>query len=186
MSWIKEIDNSEAEGKLREIYKKVKGKRGKLSNVMKAQSLDPEAMQAHLDLYLTLMFRLEGNVTREQRELIGTVVSVVNSCTYCIEHHAEALDFYWKDKDKINRLVENPESIDLDPKDRALVDYAVKLTKSPSVTLETDIEILREAGFNDEDILRINMLVGYFNFVNRIVLGLGIELSPEEVGGYKY
>jgi uncharacterized peroxidase-related enzyme len=93
MSWIKEIEESEADGKLHEIYTKVKGSRGKVSNIMKAQCLNPDAMNAHLDLYLAIMFQKGGNVSREQRELIGTAVSIANSCEYCIEHHAAALNF---------------------------------------------------------------------------------------------
>lgn len=186
MSWINEIDETEADGKLLEIYTKVKGSRGKVSNIMKVQSLNTDAMKAHLDLYLALMFRKGGNVSREQRELIGTAVSLANSCGYCIEHHAAALNFYWKDKDRLREFIENYQTFNLPENDRKVVDYAVKLTRSPSEITERDIETLRGAGFNDEDILRINMITAYFNFVNRVILGLGVEFSAEEVEGYKY
>ncbi len=186
MSWIKEIDKTEADGKLLEIYSKVKGSRGKISNIMKAQSLNPDAMNAHLDLYLALMFRKGGNVSREERELIGTAVSLANSCGYCIEHHAAALNFYWKDKDKLKEFIENYQTFNLPENDRRVVDYAVKLTRSASEIRERDIETLRDAGFGDEDILHINMITAYFNFVNCIVFGLGVEFSAEEVEGYKY
>ncbi|MCK4719546.1 peroxidase-related enzyme [bacterium] len=186
MSWIKEIDESEADGKLHEIYTKVKGSRGKVSNIMKAQSLNPDAMNAHLDLYLAIMFRKGGNISREQRELIGTAVSLANSCGYCIEHHAAALNFYWKDKDRLREFIENYQTFNLPENDRKVVDYAVKLTMSPSEIGERDIETLRDAGFKDDDILLINMITAYFNFVNRVILGLGVEFSTEEVEGYKY
>lgn len=186
MSWIKEIDETEADGKLHEIYNKVKGSRGKISNIMKVQSLNPDAMNAHLDLYLALMFRKGGNVSREQRELIGTAVSLANSCGYCVEHHAQALNFYWKDKDRLREFIENYQTFNLPENDRKVVDYAVKLTRSASEITERDIKTLRGAGFDDEDILCINMITAYFNFVNRVILGLGVEFSAEEVAGYKY
>ncbi|QXD13835.1 hypothetical protein GQ464_010165 [Rhodocaloribacter litoris] len=51
---------------------------------------------------------------------------------------------------------------------------------------EADVAALREAGFSDRDILDINLIVSYFNFVNRIASGLGVDFSPEEAGGYRY
>ncbi len=186
MSWIKEIKEEDAEGLLAKAYRRVQEKRGKLSNVMRAQSLMPEAMLAHLDLYLALMFDEDDGITREQRELIGTVVSALNDCRYCVEHHSTALNFYWPDRDRIKELVQTFEIMELPVRDRRLVDYAVKLTRKPSEMTENDINALRDADFSDKDILRATMIVGYFNFVNRLVLGLGIEHSKEEIEGYKY
>ncbi|HHH77745.1 MAG TPA: peroxidase [Thermoplasmatales archaeon] len=65
-----------------------------------------------------------------------------------------------------------------------MTEYAIKLTKRPRAMEEGDILILRECGFSDRDILDINMIASYFNFVNRIALGLGVEFSSEEVTGY--
>ena len=74
MSWIEEIGPADAEGYLKEIYEEIESKRGKVSNVMKAQSLNPEAMKNHLDLYTTLLFD-KSKLTRKERELIAVVVS---------------------------------------------------------------------------------------------------------------
>lgn len=186
MSWIKEIDESEAEGLLKEVYSEVKGERGKVSNVMKAQSLDPGAMQAHLGLYLSVMFAGHGDITPEQREIIATVVSAVNGCEYCANHHAQALNHYWKDEKAVGELMESYETYTLPTVDREIVNYAVKLTRSPNEVGKTDIEALREVGLSDEDILRVNMITAYFNFVNRIVLGLGVEFTQEEMAGYRH
>ena len=185
MAWIQTIDDSEAEGDLKEIYKKITGERGKLSNIMRVHSLNPKAMNAHLDLYLTIMFSRAGP-TREQRELIATAASSTNKCDYCNHHHAAALDFYWKDKEKTNAFMQNPGGFELPDADRALVDYAIKLTSHPETMVESDVERLRDAGFSDDDILAVNLIVSYFNFVNRIALGLGVEFTPEEVAGYNY
>lgn len=60
------------------------------------------------------------------------------------------------------------------------------LTRSPAQVTRTDIEQLRRAGFSDEEILSINLIVSYFNFVNRVALGLGVEFTEEEAQGYRY
>jgi len=66
-----------------------------------------------------------------------------------------------------------------------MLEYAVKLTKTPERINQKDVDVLRKLSFSDEDILNINLIVGYFNFVNRIALGLGVESTPEEARGYK-
>ncbi len=71
-------------------------------------------------------------------------------------------------------------------KDYVMLKYAVKLTKNPSELRLKDIEELRQVGFNDTDILNINLITSYFNFVNRTALGLGVKFSREEARGYKY
>jgi len=185
MPWIEVIDETEADGELKSIYEKVSGKRGKVSNIMRIQSLNPKAMQAHLDLYLSLMFEDSG-LTREQRELIGTAVSAANDCGYCITHHALALNHYWKDDERVQGFIGNYHTFKLPENERAMLDYAIKLTQTPASVTREDVETLRRYGFADEDILSINMITGYFNFVNRIVLGLGVEFTQEEAEGYKY
>lgn len=185
MTWIAQIDELEAQGLLKKIYEEVGGKRGKLSNIMKVQSLNPPAMKAHLELYMSIMFARSG-ISREDRELIATVVSSTNNCQYCKLHHVEALNHYWKDRQRIERFMDNYTSVDLPERTRAMLDYSVKLTASPSKIASVDIEQLRSSGFSDEDILNINLVTSYFNFVNRIAEGLGVEFSPEEIEGYNY
>jgi len=185
MSFIKTIEESEADGKLKEVYDYIIKSRGKLSNIMKIQSLNPDAMVKHLDLYKSIMFG-KSNLTRELKEMIAVVVSVANKCSYCINHHAEALNFYWKNTDKLNRFINDFRSIEMGPKTKSLIVYADELTTSPHNITQTQIDTIKSFGWNDEDILLINLIVSYFNFVNRIALGLGVEFSEEEVKGYKY
>lgn len=185
MPWIQVIEKDEASEKLKEIYNEISGKRGKLSNIMKVQSLNPEAMKKHMELYLTLMFCPSG-LSREDRELIAVVVSSLNNCDYCVNHHAKALNYYWKDDKKIQSLIENYKSIDISEKKRNMLDYVYKLTTKPSEASKKDIKVLKDYGFYDEDILNINLITCYFNFVNRIALGLGVEFSRDEISGYKY
>lgn len=185
MSWIREIEAEKAEGRLKEIYSEIIGSRGKLSNIMRVHSLLPETMKNHMELYLSVMFN--GNrLSRELKELIAVIVSVCNNCEYCINHHAEALNFYWKDEEKIEALIKDYRNMDLPIKTFAVIGYAEKLTLYPHRLSPADVENLRVNGYTDEEILNINLIISYFNFVNRIVLGLGVEFNEEELRGYKY
>jgi len=184
MPWIKTIDETEATGRIKELYDELIQKRGKVSNIMKIQSLNPEAMKQHLDLYMTLLFGKSG-LSRAERELIAVVVSAANECGYCISHHAEALRNYWKDDEKVQRAIDSPESLDLPDRTRRMIDYVVKMTKNPGQVKQEDVDSLRDTGYSDVDILNINLIMSYFNFVNRIALGLGVEYSEEEARGYK-
>lgn len=185
MAWIRVIDEADADETLKAAYDKVKGARGKVANILKIHSLKPDTMLAHEELYLTLLFRNSG-LSREEREILATVVSAANRCEYCIQHHAEALNYYWKDRARVERLIRDINAADLSARARAMTAYAVKLTQEPHRMQERDVENLRQAGFSDEDILSINLIASYFNFVNRIALGLGVEFSEEEVKGYNY
>jgi len=185
MAWIKCIEEEEATGKLKEYYEHIKKTRGKIANILKVQSLNPDALEAHLDLYLTLMFG-ESGLTRIQREMIATVVSATNNCDYCTTHHGEALFRLTKDAKLVRKMKQDFNEIDLTPKDYKMLMYAVKLTKNPRKLKRKDIEELRQVGFSDTDILNINLITSYFNFVNRIALGLGVKFTQEEARGYNY
>ncbi len=185
MAWIEMIDEADASGELKEIYDEIVESRGKLSNIMRIHSLSPPTMQAHMDLYLKIMFG-KSKLRRADRELIATVVSGANGCAYCVNHHAEALNHYWKDAARVSQVAKDFREVELTSKQRQMLEYASKLTRSPDAISEADVDALREAGFSDKDILDINLITSYFNFVNRIAAGLGIDFSPEEMSGYKY
>lgn len=185
MAWIREIEEADADADLQSVYRAVQGSRGKLSNILKVHSLNPKAMQSHMDLYMAIMFDSSG-IKRADRELIAVVVSAVNNCAYCIRHHAEALMFYWKDRTKVDQAARDFRALDLPEKTRAMLEYAETLSRSPDNVQEAAIEKLRTFGFNDEQILSVALITAYFNFVNRIALGLGVESSVEETQGYSY
>ena len=115
MSWIDIIEEDEASGELRKIYNDIIKKRGKLSNIMKVHSLNPNAMQKHMELYLSIMFYSSG-LSREEHELIAVVVSSANHCDYCINHHTEALKHYMKDDKLLQNLIKDFRSVDLSEK----------------------------------------------------------------------
>lgn len=185
MSWIRVVHESDADGALADVYDRVGRQRGKVANIMRVQSLAPAAMAAHVDLYLDLMFS-RGGLTRAERELIAVVVSGANGCHYCTLHHAAALEAWWRDADRVARLRRDPDSAGLSARETRLVDYAERLTRSPADVKESDVQALRTAGLTDREILQANMITAYFNFVNRIAEGLGVDAPQDEVGGYRY
>lgn len=186
MAFIDIIEDEEATGSLKKIYDELKEKRGKLARIHKAQSLHPETITAHMDLYMSVMFG-RSPLSRARREMIGVVVSALNECQYCQLHHGEALNHYWKDEQKIVKLRSDFSQLDLGDIDHQLCKLAQTLTRQPGqVDEERDIAPLRNLGLSDRAILDAVLVISYFNFVNRIVQGLGIETDEEEVQGYKY
>jgi uncharacterized peroxidase-related enzyme len=81
MTWIRVIDLAEAEGTLRDVYDEVSAARGQVADILKAHSLHPEVMTAHLHLYRELMFG-GSELSRAEREMIAVAVSVANHCHY--------------------------------------------------------------------------------------------------------
>jgi uncharacterized peroxidase-related enzyme len=183
MSWIEEVEVSEAEGKLAEMYAALIKQRGKISNILKVHSLNPDAMGDHLDLYMTLMFGKSG-LSRAEREAVAVVVSANNDCEYCVRHHAEALRHYIDDEETMAMLMTADGLETLEPRLSNIVRHAEKLTTAPIAMTESDLDELRTEGLSDKDILDLTLIVAYFNFVNRIALGLGVTFNAEELSGY--
>lgn len=184
MAWIDEIDAADAQGKLAEMYAELEKKRGKISNILKVHSLNPDALGDHLDLYMTIMFGRSG-LSRLEREAIAVVVSANNDCDYCVNHHAESLRHYLKDEDSLNLLMSADGLETLEPRLSNIVRHAEKLTNAPGAMTESDLGELRAVGLSDKDILDLTLVTAYFNFVNRIALGLGVTFTAEELSGYR-
>ena len=185
MAWIRTVPEDKATGDLKRAYEAVTRLRGKVSNIMRVQSLNPNAMRVFLELYVTLVFGKSG-LSRSEREMIATTVSAYNHCDYCVSHHGEALRFYLKNGDQLDSFRRGQPPEDLSPRAKALIDYAVKLTLEPGKVLREDLETLWTAGIGDSEILDLVLLTAYLNFVNRIAQGLGVEHDEQEARGYKY
>lgn len=119
MAWIELIPEETATGELKALYKEIRPRRGKISNILAVHSLHPGALRAHLELYLQVMFARSG-LSRAERELIAVVVSAANQCTCCMQHHAEALKAYWKDAARVAQAVENYRKLKLPERPPAL------------------------------------------------------------------
>jgi uncharacterized peroxidase-related enzyme len=185
MPFIKTISPEHADGRLKDIYDGLKKSRGKIAEVHKIQSLNPAALADHMELYMTVMFG-KSPLKRYQREMLGVVVSAANKCDYCISHHEQALLAYWKDEQKTKLLISDREKLDLSETDRFLCTLAEKLTLNQNKNYNADIESLKERGLSDRAIHDTVQVIAYFNYVNRLVLGLGVEFTEEEIKGYKY
>ncbi len=181
---MKEVEVKEADGKLAEMYAALIKQRGKVSNILKVHSLNPDAMGEHLELYMTLMFGKSG-LSRAEREAIAIVVSANNDCQYCVNHHAEALKRYIDDEETLGMLMNADGLETLEPRLSNIVRHAEKLTTAPGAMTESDLGELRAVDLTDKDILDLTLIVAYFNFVNRIASGLGVTFSADELSGYR-
>lgn len=185
MPYIEVIQPEAAEGELKAIYDDLVETRGKIAEVHKIQSLNPESIVKHMDLYMTIMFG-KSPLRRAQREMIAVVVSKGNDCEYCQTHHGSALNHYWKDDERVAQLRKDYTTVGLSEVDEALCTLAWQLTKAPGQDHESQIQQLRNLGLSDRAVLDATLVVAYFNFVNRMVMGLGVQLEKDKGKGYRY
>ena len=185
MAYIKVIGEDEADGKLFEIYDEIQRNRGRVSNILRVQSLNPKALRAHLDLYMATVFG-KGGLSRREAELLAVVVSAANGDQYCLTHHSEGLDRHARDPAWVHQVATDPAKAKLSDRESALAHYALGLTKDPAKGRKEAVSALKARGFIDEQILQAAEIVAYFNFANRLSLGLGAELEGEGERDYHY
>ncbi len=178
MAWIHTIEPEHAEGKLASVYGAIGSARGGVAAVHRAQSLNPRAMRAHLDLYKAVVFA-RSPLSRVHRERIAVVVSAANRCAYCVGHHDETLAQLGDDPTVRAALAAGEVPPTLAEADRALLRWARTTTLDPASADEAMCERLRALGWEDRCLLDASLTVGYFNFVNRLVLMLGVHLEEE-------
>lgn len=185
MAYIRTIHEDEAEGKLFELYDEIQRNRGRVSNILRAQSLDPKAMRAHLDLYMATCFG-KGGLSRREAEVLALCVSNANGDTYGATHHRDALMRYAKDPAWVDAVAKDPLKAAQGPREKALVEYALALTAHPAKGTQKQVDALRKAGLSDPEILQAAHVVSYFNFSNRLAIGLGVELEDAAERDYHY
>jgi uncharacterized peroxidase-related enzyme len=185
MAHITTIDPKDAGGRLAEVYRAIAAGRGGIASVHTIQSLDPDSLENHMNLYRSVVFG-RSDLSRPQREMMGVVTSAANGCAYCVTHHIEALNHFWKDRERCLALTRDHRSVTpaLNPLDSDLCVMALTLTEAPGDAGTLTIR-LREHGLSDRGILDAVQVVAYFNFVNRLVLALGCDLE-QNPGGYIY
>ena len=185
MAWIEAPTPEKAAGKTKKVYERIMKDRGHIANIFLAQGLEPEVLEHHLDIYVNLMIK-PGPLSREEREMIAVIVSAANRSAYGAIHHSEALETVEKDPSALYNLLKEFTSKHESKREKALLAYAAKLTLDPKDITRDDIKDLKDAGLTDEEILRANLIASYFNFSNRIALGLGVELERGAARTYKY
>jgi uncharacterized peroxidase-related enzyme len=186
MSWIKAIGYNDADPDLKRIYDRVSGPGNSVDNVLTVHSLRPHTLLGHMTLYKSVLHSDNNTLHKWFLEAIGVYVSMLNNCEYCIAHHLAGLKRILKDDKKFgefHRAVKNDvlESF-FDPKYLRGMRYAKKLTQQPDTILENDIKQLKTVGFMEGEILEINQVTSYFNYVNRTVLGLGVNIQGDILG----
>ena len=153
-------------------------------NILRVHGVHPEALSLHYALYRELMYGTSP-LSRVQREMIAVTVSRVNRCRYCLLHHGANLQAQLRVKGAdaaeaeafIDALAHDHRTAGLSSADLAMLEYAAKVAGVPSEIAEADVLALRAAGFDDRAIHDLCTIASYFAFVNRIALGLGVELE---------
>lgn len=186
MSWIDTIAYGDAEGELKKLYDRIKGPDDNVDNIMLAHSLRPHTMQGHMTLCKYVLHHPRNTLPKAYLETIGAYVSLLNECDYCFEHHFAGMSRLLDDaprSEAIRRALQSrrPEDTFEGAQLAGLV-YAAKLTTAASTITRDDIVQLREAGFDDGQILEVNQVTAYFAYANRTVLGLGVDTQGDIIG----
>jgi uncharacterized peroxidase-related enzyme len=152
-------------------------KLGFLPNVLEVYSFDETKLRAFIGMYNDLMLG-DSRLTPLEREMIAVVVSSANRCYYCLTAHGQALREMSGDPSLGETLVMNYRVARITRKQRAMLDYAHKLTVAPAETGEADRQALRRAGFKDREIWDIIAITGFFNMTNRVAAAT--DMMPNE------
>ena len=187
MPWIATVPYDQSTGKLRQLYDRVKGPGDNVDNIMMMHSLRPHTMEAHMAVYKHVLHHSANTVPKWFLETLGVWVSILNHCTYCVEHHFAGLQRLLGDPARGQALRAAMEAGDiaacpLDAREKLAMGYAKSLTLSPAALSESNITALRDAGWTDGEILEINQVCAYFSYANRTVLGLGCSTDGDILG----
>jgi len=163
-------------------FAKCDEKLGMRPNVLQAYTARPEKFRTFSRFYNQLMLAEDSGLSKLEREMIAVVVSSANRCYYCLVAHGQALRQLSGDPQLGEMLAMNYRVAELPPRQRAMLDYAWKLTKTPHDIAEADRKALREAGFADADIFDITDTAAFFNYTNRMAHGLDMMPNPEYHG----
>jgi uncharacterized peroxidase-related enzyme len=177
-TWLREPDAAELPAAVQQLWEKPLEKLGFVPNVLRNFALRPEHLLLWNAHYEELM-RGDSGLTRPEREMIAVVVSIANDCAYCIAAHSAALRKLTGDPALADAVAADHRSAPLEPRTRAILDFARKLTLSPAAMAEEDVVALRGAGLTDEDVMDVAEVTGMFNFTNRMASGLGWAPNPE-------
>ncbi len=178
---------SEATGR---YWDKCVEKLGMVPNVLVAYSFDDKKLAGFTTMYNELMLGDSG-LSKLEREMIAVVVSSMNRCYYCLVAHGAAVRELSGDPELGEMLVMNYRMAELSPRQRAMLDFAVKVTEASYLIEEPDREALRAVGFTDRDIWDIAAVAAFFNMTNRMASAIammpnrayhGVARRPREEG----
>lgn len=187
MSWIDTIAYEKADAKLKALYDRVKGPNNNVDNIMMMHSLRPHTMEGHMAIYKYVLHHRDNTIDKWFLETLGVLVSTLNKCEYCVEHHFAGLKRLLNDDEKATQIrsaidTNKIEEAPLENCQKTAMEYARKLTHNPGSIREESIEKLRADGYTDGEILEINQVCAYFSYANRTVLGLGCSTKGDILG----
>ena len=187
-AWIKMIPDEEADADLLDVLQLARTPHGTVDNVMRVHSLRPNTMRGHVVLYRAALHDDANTLPMWLQETIASYVSMLNRCPYSLANHWANAKHLMADDEKADRVEQalqdrQPEAV-FDGRELALMRYVEKLTLMPGDMVETDVEALRASGLDDGEILEANQIIGYFNYVNRCLNGLGVSTDNDVVGYY--
>lgn len=171
-------DESTLPEELRPYFQKCRDKLGFVPNVLQAWLLRPEKLRTFVRMYDELMLGPSG-LSKLEREMVAVAVSSANRCYYCLVAHGAAVRKLSGDPQLGEMMAFNHRVAELPPRQRAMLDYAVKLTEKPHEIGNPDRAALRDAGLNDADIFDLTEVAAFFNFTNRVAHGLDMMPNAE-------
>jgi len=188
-AWIRMISDEEADDTLLDVLKLARTPHGTVDNVMRVHSLRPSTMRGHVILYRAALHDDTNTLPTWLQETISSYVSILNDCPYSLANHWKNAAHLIGDKDRADSIetalhARQPETV-FDGRELALMRYTEKLTLHPGTMMKADVDALKAAGLDDGEILEANQIIGYFNYVNRLLNGLGVSTAGDVVGYYK-
>ncbi len=187
-AWITMVGDTEASSELAACLDKARGPAGHVDNVMRVHSLRPHTLMGHWALYMSILHDDRNELPVWFQEVIASWVSILNHCDYALTNHfANARHLIGDDEraDAVLNALEarRPEDA-FEAAQLAMLRYAGKLTHEPAAMVENDLADMRACGVDDSAILEVNQICAYFNYVNRLLNGLGVTLEGDVVGFY--
>ena len=182
------ISDEDADGELKDALHHSRTPHGTVDNVLRVHSLRPATMRGHTVLYQSVLHDDANRLPAWLQECIASYVSIINDCTYSLTNHWANARHLVGDDGRATAIeaalkARRPEDA-FEGGELALMRYAEKLTLAPASMVEADVEALRDAGFDDGQILEANQIICYFNYVNRSLNGLGVTTEGDTVGYY--
>ena len=174
MPFVKEGDETHPDISL--LYKEINDELqiGKIPNILKTTSIDPQIAKWFWDGLKIILLR-ESSIPRILKESIAVVVSNSNSCKYCTQAHEMLLQLMGYTDKQIEDLKNDFESFS--DKEKAVLNYALKINDSADKTTSDDHKILKNYGYDDKQIVEITSVVAAFNWANIIADALGTEME---------
>ena len=172
-------DTASLDADLQKYFRKCQEKLGLVPNVLRAYAFRPAHLRNFISMYNELMLSEDSGLSTLEREMIAVVVSACNRCYYCLIAHGQAVRELSGDPQLGEMLVNNYRVAPLPPRQRAMLDFAHRLTTTPEAIGEADRQALRDAGFSEVDLFDICEVVSFFNYSNRMAAALDLMPNPE-------